>query len=147
MGTSGKVLRVLIVDDNHGDLRLLKEAFRTTGTPTEVVTADDGTKALALLHRADVPRPDIVILDINMPGVSGYEVLRDIKRSNELRSTIVFMFSSSSSEPDIEEAYDCRANGYVTKPMALDDYFNVARSVTDFWWRVATLPQRTPLQG
>ena len=135
-------LRVLVVDDNEADLRLMQEALTTTGTPTEIITADGGEKALALLHRADVPRPDIVILDINMPRISGHDVLRDIKANNDLRSIVVLMFSSSQYEKDVTQAYASNANGYVTKPTNLDEYFSVARRVTDFWSRVATLPCR-----
>ena len=103
--------------------------------------------ALALLNCADVPRPDIVMLDINMPRVSGHDVLYEVKTNKNLRATVVFMFSSSSSETDVTRAYACNANGYLTKPTDLDDYFNIARSVVEFWSRVATLPAHIPQQA
>jgi CheY-like chemotaxis protein len=137
-----KRLRVLVIDDSQADLWLLKEALATTGTPTEVATAESGEMALSLLHRADVPKPDIVILDINMPRLSGHDVLRDIKSDDDLKSTVVLMFSSSRSKTDVAQAYELKTNGYVVKPTNLEGYFNRARSVTDFWSRVATLPIR-----
>ena len=139
-----KSLRVLVVDDSRADVRLLKEAFTSTGTPTEVLTADGGEEAMRLLHEPDGRKPDLVILDINMPRVSGHDVLCDIKQNDELRSTIVFMFSSSASPVDIQRSYDCHANGYLTKPSDLDQYFEIARKMTDFWTGVATLPARAP---
>ena len=135
--------RVLVVDDNRSDVRLLQEAFKSTGTPTEVLTAGGGEEALDLLHRGAGPKPHVVILDINMPGVSGHEVLRDIKESRDLRSTVVLMFSSSSSDSDILCAYESHANGYLTKPSDLEEYFEIARRVTDFWTGVAILPRRS----
>ena len=134
-------LRVLVVDDNRSDVRLLEEAFKSTGTPIEVWTAASGQEALDFLHSRSGPRPHLVMLDINMPRVSGHEVLCDIKTSKELRSTIVLMFSSSSSPADVVKAYECHANGYLTKPTDLDDYFDIARRVTEFWTGVAILPR------
>jgi two-component system, chemotaxis family, response regulator Rcp1 len=133
-------LRVLVVDDSRSDVRLLEEAFKSTGTPTEVSTAGGGEEALEMLHEASRPKPHLVMLDINMPRVSGHDVLCDIKKSDDLRSTIVLMFSSSSSQSDISKAYECFANGYLTKPTDLDDYYEIARKVIDFWTEVATLP-------
>jgi chemotaxis family two-component system response regulator Rcp1 len=135
------LLRVLVVDDNRSDVRLLEEAFKSTGTPTEVLTATGGEEALNLLHRGTGPKPHLVLLDINMPKVSGHDVLCDIKASHDLRSTVVLMFSSSSSQSDVKRAYECHANGYLTKPSDLDEYFEVARRVTEFWTEVAILPR------
>jgi CheY-like chemotaxis protein len=138
---------VLLVDDNRAELRLLAEAFKATDIPTQVLTAHDGADALNILNRADIPRPDLVMLDINMPGLSGHEVLRDIKVNDNLRAIVVLMFSSSSAESDIEKAYDGHANGYLYKPADLDEYFALARHVTDFWTRVAALPGNVPQVG
>ena len=136
-------LRVLVVDDSRADVRLLKEAFTSTGTPTEVLTAEGGEEAIRILHEANGVKPDLVILDINMPRVSGHDVLCDIKQSDELRSMVVFMFSSSASPADVARSYDCHANGYLKKPSDLDEYFEIARKVTAFWTGIATLPART----
>jgi CheY-like chemotaxis protein len=133
-------LRVLVVDDNRSDVRLLEEAFKSTGTSIEVLTAMGGEEAIDLLRRGEGPKPNLVILDINMPRVSGHEVLRVIKASEELRPTVVLMFSSSASQVDVARAYECYANGYLTKPSDLDDYFEIARRVMDFWTGVAVLP-------
>lgn len=145
MDPSPMPLRVLVVDDSRADVRLLKEAFSSTGTPTEVLTADGGEEALRILHGTDLRKPDLVILDINMPRVSGHDVLCDIKADMGLRSTIVLMFSSSASPSDVQRAYDCHANGYLKKPTDLDSYFEIARKVTQFWTDVATLPLRQHL--
>ena len=133
-------LRVLVVDDSRSDVRLLEEAFAATGTPTEVSTASGGEEALEMLHQASRPKPHLVLLDINMPRVSGHDVLCDIKKSDDLRSTIVLMFSSSASQADVSKAYESFANGYLIKPTDLDAYYEIARKVTDFWTEVATLP-------
>ena len=143
MQDSTTPLRVLVVDDSRSDVRLLELAFQSTGTPTEVSTAGGGEEALEMLHAASRPKPHLVMLDINMPRVSGHDVLCDIKRSDDLRSMIVLMFSSSSSQADVSRAYACYANGYLTKPTALDGYYDLARKVTDFWTAVATLPVRS----
>ena len=140
MALTATPLRVLVVDDNRSDVRLLEEAFKSTGTPTEVLTAAGGEEALDLLHSGAGPKPHLIMLDINMPRISGHEVLCYIKANHNLRSMVVLMFSSSSSETDIVRAYECHANGYLTKPSDLDEYYEIARRVTDFWTGVAILP-------
>ena len=133
-------LRVLVVDDNRAELRLLAEALRAVAKDTTVLTATNGADALDILHRADAATPDLVLLDINMPGLSGHEVLRRIKANEDFRSVVVFMFSSSTAAEDIVRAYDGHANGYLSKPADLDEYFALAHHLMDFWTRIAVLP-------
>jgi CheY-like chemotaxis protein len=141
-------LRVLVVDDNRAELRLLSEAFRAAARDTNVLAAVNGADALNILQRTDAAKPDLVILDINMPGLSGHEVLRFIKANSILRSIVVFMFSSSSAEDDVVRAYDEHANGYLSKPGDLDEYFALARHMVDFWGRIAMLPANpSPVGG
>jgi CheY-like chemotaxis protein len=140
-------LRVLVVDDNRSELRLLAEAFKATQTDTYVLAATNGLDALNILQGAGQPKPDLVLLDINMPGLSGHEVLRNIKGNADLRSIVVLMFSSSEAPNDIDSSYEGHANGYLPKPGDLDEYFALARHVTDFWTRVAVLPGHTPPAG
>lgn len=141
-GSSKHQLRVLVVDDNLAELRLITEAFKANHPPAEVLTATNGIGALRELQRADCSRPDLVLLDINMPGLSGHEVLEHIKSDSKLRTIIVLMFSSSAAEADITRAYSSHANGYLSKPADLDEYFALARHVTEFWTRIAVLPRR-----
>lgn len=126
-------LRVLVVDDSLAELRLLTEAFRDAEPTVEVGTAADGYEAMRVVQNTDGLKPNLMLLDINMPGLSGHEVLERVKSSRELRQIIVLMFSSSSSDLDIQSAYDHYANGYIVKPSDLDQYFSVVQDVTKFW--------------
>jgi two-component system, chemotaxis family, response regulator Rcp1 len=143
MGTlTQSSLRVLIVDDCRADLRLLSDGFRAAGRPTEIYTAENGEQALAFLLGDNSPKPDIVMLDVNMPRVSGHEVLCRIKQHDDLRATVVLMFSSSGDPRDILQAYQCHANGYLTKPSELDEYYELAKQVADFWGGLNKLPRQ-----
>jgi CheY-like chemotaxis protein len=134
-------LRVLIVDDSPADVMLLRHAFAAAAVPVELFTAGNGSEALSMLNEPDAARPDVMLLDINMPGISGHDVLLQTKTSEHLRSIVVLMFTSSSSPRDVERAYENQANAYVIKPGELDRYLEVGRSVAEFWGLRTSLPR------
>lgn len=139
-----RIFRILIVEDNAGDVRLLKEAFRDVETPHSIFVANDGLDALDFVHQRhnhpDKPTPDLILLDINLPILSGHEVLREIKAHSVLRSVVVLMLSSSSEHRDVVDAYDAHANGYLKKPFELEGYFRLAKAIERFWFRTAFIP-------
>ena len=136
--------RVLLVDDNPADIRLLKEACTQFGSPIELHTVEDGEKALDFIYRryknADKPRPDIILLDINLPKINGQEVLRTIKDDPDLKEIPVLILSGSALIKDVRSAYDHHANAYLQKPSDLGDYFHLVSQLRHFWLQVAALP-------
>jgi len=136
--------RVLIVEDNPGDQRLIREAFQDTQRAPETAVAKDGVEALDYLYRrgafAGVARPDLILLDLNLPKRGGREVLAEIKSDPELRKIPVVVFSSSSAPGDVSSAYALHANCYVTKPADLDELFQVIAWIERFWLNTVILP-------
>jgi CheY-like chemotaxis protein len=141
----GAPIKVLIVEDNPGDVELAKEALRETSLTLDLHVAEDGAEALDFLRNEppDAPRTDLVLLDLNMPKVSGHEVLEEMKNDPDLRLIPVVVFTSSSAREDIEAAYDRYANCYITKPGDLDDLVDVVRAIEAFWLTVVRLPRRS----
>ncbi len=139
-----KTLQVLLVEDNEGDVRLVKEAFNESKIDKVFSVAKDGEEALNYLYRrgkyADSVRPDIILLDINLPKKNGFEVLESIKKDDDLKRIPVIMLSSSSSEDHISKSYDLSANCYVTKPVDFDEYTQTVKTIEDFWFQMAKLP-------
>jgi two-component system, chemotaxis family, response regulator Rcp1 len=137
---------ILIIEDNLGDVRLMQEALREGGMPCSLQVATDGTEALDVLRRlppfAEAMRPDLIFLDLNLPGISGMHVLEDVKSDPHLRQIPVIVFSTSSAEQEIYEAYDRHANCYITKPIDLDVFMRVIRLIGEFWFTMAKLPGR-----
>jgi CheY-like chemotaxis protein len=132
------------VEDNPGDVRLLRESLREGEVRVRLSVAADGEEALARLrhegpHAAAV-RPDLILLDLNLPRKDGHEVLAEIKADERLRRIPVVVFTSSQAKRDIAASYDLNANCYVTKPVDLDQFMRVVRSIEDFWLSVVTLP-------
>jgi CheY-like chemotaxis protein len=146
--TEGRVFRILVVEDNAADVRLLKEAFREVATPHSIFVANDGQDALDFVYcrrnHIEKPRPDLILLDINLPRLSGHDVLREIKRDPGLRSIVVLMFSSSADKEDVAAAYHAHANGYLKKPVELTEYFAIAKAIDEFWFHKARLPVEGP---
>jgi len=140
----GTPIKVLIVEDNPGDVELAKEALRETSLTLDLHVAEDGEEALDILRNEgpEAPRTDLVLLDLNMPKKSGHEVLEEMKKDPDLRLIPVVVFTSSSAREDIEAAYDRYANCYITKPGDLDDLVNVVRAIEAFWLTVVRLPRR-----
>ncbi len=145
IGTCAGPLEVLLVEDSPGDVRLTREAFRDAKVHIKLHVASDGTKAMAFLKRegeqADAPRPDLILLDLNLPKKDGRQVLEEIKGSPTLKSIPVVILTTSSSEADILTSYMLHANCYITKPVGLEGFLKVVRSIDNFWLTVVKLPR------
>lgn len=139
-----RFLQVLLVEDNEGDVRLIKEAFSESKIDKTFNVARDGEDALNFLYGrgkyTERIKPDIILLDINLPKKNGFEVLERIKTDPELKKIPVIMLSSSSSEEHIIKSYDLNANCYVTKPVDFDEYIRAVKIIEDFWFQMAKLP-------
>ncbi len=142
-----KPIEILLVEDNPGDVRLTKEALREAKVYNNLYVAKDGVEALAFLRRegsfADAMIPDLILLDLNLPRKDGREVLTEIKADEELRRIPVVILTTSESEEDILRTYDLHANCYVTKPVDLDQFIHVVRSIEGFWLTVVKLPPKS----
>jgi len=142
---------ILLVEDSIADVRLMQEVLRESGFPHELLIAGDGEKALRAIRRegeyAGGRMPDIVLLDLNLPGIDGREVLRTIKSDPALRRTPVLVLSTSTAESDINASYDAHANCYLSKPVDLGDFFRLAEALRDFWLRLVILPPRADADG
>ena len=138
-------LNVLLVEDNPGDVRLMREALRDGGAAKNLNAVENGEEAIAYLRRespfADVPKPDLIFLDLNLPKKDGREVLDEIKGDNNLRRIPVVVLTTSEAERDVCRAYDLHANCYVKKPSDLDEYMEVIRACENFWLRIVRLPR------
>ena len=134
---------ILIVEDNPGDVRLTREAFKAVGTDVSFSVVENGVAALAFLHRrgryADAPCPHLVLLDLNMNGASGWDVLRDIKADCALKRIPVIVLSGSRDSEDVQRAYGLYANCYIAKPDDFDGYVTLARWLDAFWRLTADL--------
>jgi CheY-like chemotaxis protein len=134
---------VLLVDDNPGDTRLLTEALRDRRIRSQIHIVGNAREALDFLrHRGDqaaAPRPNLILLDLNLPGQNGSELLAELKEDAELRRIPVVVLTASTNVADVRRSYDLHANCYVTKPLKLEDFLRVVWAVEDFWLNVATL--------
>jgi chemotaxis family two-component system response regulator Rcp1 len=149
--TGMKTLRLLLVEDTPSDVRLVREALKETGIPVDMPVAGDGVEAMDYLRQVEfgmASRPDIILLDLNLPRKNGREVLADLKSSPNLKQIPVVVMTSSKADEDINGAYSLNANCYIAKPNDLIEYVNVIRAIEDFWFCTATLPDnygsRTP---
>ncbi len=147
MGATPRPVEILLVEDNPGDVRLTIEALKSNEVSSRVTVAEDGSKAIRYLHREengkDAPRPDLVLLDLNLPKRNGHEVLKEIKEDPDLMRIPVIILTSSEARTDIVESYSHHANCYITKPADLSQFLEVVKSVEHFWSRVAKLPPRS----
>ena len=136
--------RVLLVEDNDADVRLTREALREAGENVRLSAVGDGEQALAFLRKqkgfADAPRPDLVLLDLNLPRKNGLEVLEELRADPAVASIPVIMLTSSSARSDIDAAYAAGANAFVVKPHELDAFMDLIGSIRSFWLGVAQLP-------
>ena len=141
---TGKPVEVLLVEDNPGDVRLTREAFRDSRVPTHMHVATDGVEAMDFVKRrgkfSSAPRPDIILLDLNLPRKDGREVLDELKRDENLKSIPVVILTTSRSQEDIERTYRSHANCYITKPVDLDQFLKVMQTIEDFWLTLVKLP-------
>ncbi|MEP0875485.1 response regulator [Funiculus sociatus GB2-M2] len=137
-------VEILLVEDNEGDIRLTKEAFRESMVWNHMNVVKDGAEALAFLRRegkyTDAIRPGIILLDLNLPKRSGIEVLEEIKRDDELKHIPVVVLTSSQAEQDILNSYNFHANCFITKPLDLEQFLQVVQSIKDFWLTIVKLP-------
>jgi CheY-like chemotaxis protein len=145
MMLAAKVLSVLLVDDDEGDLLMIREALDLSTSEHQIHVVNDGEEALQFLRREgsydDVPRPDLVLLDLNMPRMDGRQVLAAVKADAELRTIPIIILTTSRAPADIVSSYELHANAYVTKPMNLDDLTAVVQGIDDFFGGIADLPR------
>jgi two-component system response regulator len=139
-------LQVLVVEDDLGDVALVEGAFAEHSVASDLHHVADGAEALAFLRReapyADAPRPDLILLDLNMPRVDGRQTLAHIKSDDDLKSIPTIVFTTSAAENDVASSYDAQANAYVTKPINLDDYERVVSEIRNFFGHTVALPRR-----
>lgn len=137
-------IRILLVEDNPGDVRLTKEALKEAKMKNQLAVVDDGVEAMAYLRQEgeykEVLRPDLILLDLNLPKKDGRQVLQEIKLDPELKRIPVVILTTSQAEEDILRSYDLHANCYVTKPVDLDQFINIVKSINDFWFTIVCLP-------
>ena len=137
-------IQVLLVEDNPGDVRLTKEALKEGKLLNQLTVVGDGVEALSFLRKegryADALQPELILLDLNLPKKDGREVLAEIKADPNLRRIPVVVLTTSSSEEDILKIYDLHANCYITKPVDLEQFMGVVKSIEDFWVSVVKLP-------
>jgi chemotaxis family two-component system response regulator Rcp1 len=139
----GRPARILLVEDSVADHKLVEMALAESGGDTELLHADDGAAALDVLDEVVAgrhPRPDVVLLDLNMPKANGVDVLRRVKGDPVLRTIPVVVFSTSRSDVDVSVAYACGANAYVVKPLDLQRFMTVVRNIEEHWTGVVRLP-------
>jgi CheY-like chemotaxis protein len=141
---SSGVIDILLVEDNAADVRLTQEALRDAKIANRLSVVGDGVAALDVLHRrgshTGATRPDLILLDLNLPRKDGREVLAEIKAHPELRRIPVVVLTTSRDEEDVLRSYDLHANCYVTKPVGLEQFLQVVRAIDDFWLAVVRLP-------
>jgi CheY-like chemotaxis protein len=147
IGTDAAAIEVLLVEDSPGDVRLTREAFKDAKVLINLNVAADGVEAMAFLNRqgnnANSPRPDLILLDLNLPKKDGREVLAELKESPAFKSIPVVILTTSASEADIHGSYQHHANCYITKPVDLEGFLKVVRSIDSFWLSVVRLPDKT----
>jgi chemotaxis family two-component system response regulator Rcp1 len=141
---NGHAIEILLVEDNPGDVRLTREALKEAKIRNRLSVAGDGVEAMAFLRREGIysaaPRPDIVLLDLNLPKKDGRQVLTEVKADPELRRIPVVILTTSKAEEDIIKTYDLHANCFVTKPVDFDQFVKVVQSIEHFWLSIVTLP-------
>ena len=143
--SSMRPIEILLVEDNPGDVRLTQEALGEAKVRNNLAVAKDGVEALQYLRREppfeDATRPDLILLDLNLPRKDGREVLAEIKADADLRRLPVVVLTTSSAEKDVLESYNLYANCYITKPVDLDQFVRIVSSIEDFWLTIVKLPQ------
>jgi chemotaxis family two-component system response regulator Rcp1 len=149
IGEDGMPIQVLLVEDSPGDVRLTQEAFRDANKAIQLHVVVDGVEAMAFLRHEGVhvhaPRPDLILLDLNLPKMDGREVLAHIKEDESLKLIPTVILTTSDAEADIVKSYQLQANCYLNKPVQLDAFENLVKSVNDFWLTKVKLPQQ--MQG
>ena len=143
----GRAIEILLVEDNPGDVRLTIEGLNEAKVRNNLNVARDGVEALEFLRRqgqfAEAVRPDLILLDLNLPRIDGREVLAEVKSDPDLKTIPVVVLTTSSAEQDILRSYELQANCYITKPVDLEQFIKVVRSIEDFWLTIVTLPNKS----
>jgi CheY-like chemotaxis protein len=143
---SAIMIQILLVDDDPGDVLITREAFAANKVRNHLSVVSDGEAAMAFLRRegefASAPRPDLILLDLNLPTKAGHEVLAEVKSDTDLQRIPVVILTTSDAEEDIVRSYELHANAYVTKPVDFDRFLNVVRQIDDFFVTVVRLPSR-----
>ena len=146
MSESHASLSVLLVEDNPGDARLTEKAFEQGNIINNLHIVEDGVEAMSFLNQTDgyedAARPDLVLLDLNMPRKDGWDVLEEMREDADLRRIPVIVLTSSEAEEDIVKSYDLNANAYLTKPVDFDGFMNVVRSFEEFWLSLVKMPSK-----
>ncbi|AOX00731.1 response regulator [Moorena producens PAL-8-15-08-1] len=137
---------IFLVEDNKADIRLIQEALKNSSVPHQVVTVRNGMDAMAYLHQegeyADAVRPDLIVLDLNLPKKDGREVLAEIKADPNLKRIPVVVLTTSRNQDDIFQSYDLHVNCYITKSRNLSELFKIVKGIEDFWLSTVTLPSQ-----
>jgi CheY-like chemotaxis protein len=143
-GLNGRPVEILLVEDNEGDIGLVEEVFEEGRINNNLSVAEDGEEAMMFLHKegqfTNATRPDLILLDLNLPGKDGREVLKEVKVDDDLKKIPVVVLTTSKAEEDILKSYDLHANSYITKPVDFDQFINVIKSIESFWLEVVKLP-------
>ena len=146
MNNNTEPIEILLVEDNPGDARLAVEALKDSQVRNNLYHVKDGVEAMDFLNRrgsyADVPVPDLILLDLNLPRKDGREVLEEIKEDPELKLVPVVVLTTSEAERDLVRTYDLHANAYVVKPIDLDRFVEVVQAIEDFWFAIVKLPPK-----
>jgi chemotaxis family two-component system response regulator Rcp1 len=144
LSTEGRPIEILLVEDNPGDIRLTQEAFRDGKVANNMSVVTDGDEAMTFLRHegeySEAPRPDIILLDLNLPKKDGREVLAELKQDPNLRRIPVIVLTTSKAEQDILNSYDMHANCYITKPIDLEEFIKLVEGIGGFWLMVVKLP-------
>ena len=146
MAIIGKQIEILLVEDNEGDIGLIEEVFEEAKIRNILHVAKDGEEAMLFLRGEErfsgSPRPDIILLDLNLPKKDGREVLKEIKEGEDLKNIPVVILTTSGAEKDVLKAYDLHANAYITKPLDFNQFMKVIESIENFWLEIVKLPTR-----
>lgn len=140
----GKLVDILLIEDNPGDVRMTQEVLKESKILNKMYVVGDGVEAMAFLRRegkyADAPRPDLILLDLNLPRKDGHEVLAEVKSDDDLKRIPVVVLTISEAEDDILKSYDLHGNCYITKPIDFRGFIKVGKSIEDFWLTIVKLP-------
>jgi CheY-like chemotaxis protein len=143
--SDAKISNVLLVEDSPGDVRLTQEAFREANPSVYLHVANDGVEAMIFLRNqgshGHAPRPDMILLDLNLPRMDGRQVLEEIKKDDRLKTIPTVILTTSEADADIAKSYQLQANCYLTKPVQLDAFEDLVRSINEFWLTTVRLPQ------
>ncbi len=144
--THAHPIEILLIEDNYGDIRLTQEAFKEGKVQNRLSVVQDGIEAMRFLRRegphADAPRPDLILLDLNLPRKDGREVLADLKTDEALRRIPVVILTTSEMEEDVLRSYELHVNCYITKPVDLDKFIAVVKTIDEFWLTIVKLPPK-----